>query len=203
MTDSEQQEAPVKRGAWRNDAETTAIVYEGASIAQLCGIFEMDQRDIKAKITGKVSPVGERRGHPIYRIKDVAPYLVAPPYDMDEFIERMSIADLPMILRKEYWAGMRSRQLFEKEAAELWPTSAVIETVSSLLKTVRMSLLLARESAERETELTPRQRDIFIRMIDNTLEETHAATVRQFSKAKSDDQSADTHGKKELGEEEL
>jgi hypothetical protein len=188
---------------WRNDEDTTAVVYQGASLSQLAGIFEMNDRDIKAKITGVVTPCGERRGHPIYKIREVAPYLVPPPYDIDEFIQRMSIADLPTILRKEYWAGMRSRQLYEKEAAELWPTDKVVETVSTLLKTIRMSMLLAREAVERETDLTPRQRDIVTRLIDNALEDAHASTVKQFTKAKPDDKSADIYGEEQTGSEDL
>lgn len=194
-------DTPDTRDKWRNDAESTTVVYQGASINQLAGIFEMEPRDIKAKITGLVSPCGERRGHPIYKIKDVAPYLVQPPYDIDEFIQRMSVADLPTFLRKEYWAGMRSRQLYEKEAAELWPTSKVIEAVSSLLKTLRMSLLLAREAAERETELTARQRAIITRIVDNALEEAHANVVAQFSK--SDVESTDIRAEESTGSEEL
>lgn len=192
-----------KPGKWRNDEETTGVVYQGASINQLAGIFEMEPRDIKAKITGHVQPCGERRSHPIYKIKDVAPYLVQPPYDMDEFIQRMTVADLPTFLRKEYWAGMRSRQLYEKDAAELWPTSKVIEVVSSLLKTIRMSMLLARESVERETELTSRQRAIITRIVDNALEEAHASTVTAFTTAKSNTEPTATRPSKEPGDEEL
>lgn len=161
----------------------------------------MDQRDVKAKLNGQVKPCGERRGHPIYQIKDVAPYLVKPPYDIDEFIQKMSIADLPTILRKEYWAGMRSRQLFEKEAAELWPTSDVVDMVSELLKTLRMSMLLTRESVERETELSDRQRAIITRIIDNALEDAYAKTNRKFSEAHS--KSANLHSEREPDSEDL
>ena len=192
-----------KPGKWRNDEQTTAIVYQGASLMQLAGLFNMDLADIRAKITGVVEPCGERRGHPIYKVKEVAPYLVSPAYDIDEFIQKMTVADLPTFLRKEYWAGMRSRQLYEKEAAELWPTSKVVEVVSMLLKTIRMSMLLARESVERETELTSRQRAIITRIVDNALEEAHASTVTAFTNAKSDDQQSDSRPEGQPGNEEL
>lgn len=169
----------------RQDADTEAMLYQGASLSQIAVLFSMDSRDIKQKILGHVLPVGTRNGSPIYSIKEIAPYLVQPPYDMDEFIQRMSIADLPTILRKEYWAGMRSRQLYEIEAAELWPTREVIDTVAELFKTLRLSLLMSREQIERETELTPRQRQIINRIIDKTLEDAHAATTRRFSEAKA------------------
>lgn len=172
-----------KRGPKVNE-EDNNIVHQGATMTQICEMFRMDSRDVKAKLNGQVTSIGVRRGVPVYSIKDVAPYLVSPPYDVDEFIQRMGIADLPPLLRKEYWAGLRSRQLYEKEAAELWPTSEVIDTLSSLFKTLRMSLLLTREAVERETELTSRQRQIITRIIDNALEEAHAATISKFSQEK-------------------
>lgn len=185
------------------DEESKSMLYQGVSMAQVCTIFGMDLRDVQLKLNGRVQPCGVRSGYPIYQIKDVAPYLVKPPYDIDEFIQRMSIADLPTILRKEYWAGMRSRQLFEKEAAELWPTADVVDMVTTLFKTVRMSMLLTREAVERETELTPRQREIITRIIDNTLEETYAKTVKKFSEAKSDAQSADLQSEEVADSEDL
>lgn len=173
------------RGFHTNDEESDAIVYQGASMSQLAKIFSMDQRDIKAKLGGNVNPCGHRRNHPIYQIRDVAPYLVAPPYDMDEFIQRMSHADLPPILRKEYWAARNSQQNYEIKAGELWPTSEVMDVMAMLLKNIRTSLLITRESVERETELTPRQRTIITNIIDSALESAHATTVTALSKAKA------------------
>lgn len=183
------------------DEESEAIVFKGASLAQLSTIFQMDGRDIKAKMFDQVRPCGKRRGHDIYSIREVAPYLVSPPYDLDQFIQKMTIADLPPILRKEFWAGLRSRQLYEKEAAELWPTVDVVDMVSTLLKTLRMSLLLAREAVERETELTERQRNIIIKIVDNTLEECHAATVSKFTEAATG--TAEVQPEETTGSEEL
>lgn len=177
---------PSKRGPKViTDDETIAIINQGASLVHLAEIFGKDSRDVRKKLVeGNVKPKGERRGHLVYAIKDAAPYLVTPAYSIDEFIERMSYADLPHLTRKEFWAGMRSRQLYEKEAAELWPTSDVVDTISELFKTLRMSLLLFRENVERETEMTDRQRDIIVRLVDNAMEDLYAKTVSKFSQTK-------------------
>lgn len=185
------------------DEDSEAILYQGASMAQICQLFGMDARDVKPKISGQVVPCGKRRGHDVYQIKDVAPYLVSPPYDLDEFIQRMTIADLPPILRKEFWAGLRSRQLYEKEDAELWPTSDVVDMVSELFKTLRMSLLLFRENVERETELSDRQRDIIVRLVDNSMEDLYAKTISKFSQSKQATGRAEILGKPEVEEEDL
>jgi hypothetical protein len=194
---------PKRKGNQQLDDESTAIIYQGISLNQAVTIFAMDIRDIKAKIHGRVLPCGMRSQNPVYQIRDLAPYLCKPAYDLDEFIQRMSIADLPPILRKEYWAGLRSRQLYEKEAAELWPTQRVMEVVSELFKTLRMSLLMTREAVERESELTPRQRDIIASIIDQALEDANAKTVSQFSSSKSNSESAGTDTAEESDEEEL
>lgn len=184
------------------DEDTDAMIYHGVTLSQICTIFSMDSRDVKEKIVGRVMPVGKRGANPIYQIKEVAPFLVAPPYDMDEFIQRMSIADLPTVLRKEYWAGMRSRQLYEVAAAELWPTSQVVDTLAELFKTLRLSLLISRESVERETELTPRQRDIITHLIDKAMEEAHAATTRRFSQTKTETARIETERNVEIDDPE-
>lgn len=170
-----------RHGNKQLDDESTAIIYQGITLSQATYIFAMDLRDIKGKIQGKVKPCGERRQNPIYQIRDLAPYLVKPAYDIEEYIERMSKADLPTALSKEFWAGQRSKQLYEIAAAELWPTAKVVEAVSTLFKTIRMSLLLTREAVERETEVSPRQREIITRLIDTALEDAHAKTIAEFA----------------------
>jgi len=186
------------------DDESIAIINQGASLVQLAEMFGKDSRDVRKKLlAGNVKPVAERRGYQIYAVKDAAPFLVTPAYDIDEFIERMSYADLPHLTRKEFWAGMRSRQLYEKEAAELWPTSDVVDTISELFKTLRMSLLLFRESIERETELSDRQRDILVRMVDSAMEDLYAKTVNKFSGQKHALGRVGVHGEQVADEEEL
>jgi hypothetical protein len=164
------------------DKITEAAIYQGVNMTQICLIFKKDIRDVKAKLNGNVNPVGTRSGANIYAIREVAPYLVPPPYDMDEFIQKMALADLPMMLRKEYWAALRSKQLYQIDAAELWETSAVIDIVSELLKTVRMAILPIREAVERQSVLTQQQRTIITNIIDNTLEKAYATASERFGR---------------------
>lgn len=176
------------RGFVTNDEETDAIIHQGASLSQLSTIFKMDQRDLKLKVSqGNVKPCGERRGFPIYQIYDVAPHLAKKVFtdeELERLITKMTIADLPPILRKEFWAGLRSRQLFEKEAATLIKADDAVSLVEELLKTLRLSLLLSRDIIERETELTENQRHIVNENIDRALESAHDAVVRRFGEIK-------------------
>lgn len=186
-----------KRGvsAKVQDAETKAILFEGASLSQLSRLFGRDNRTTAAKLQG-LAPIGMRAGSPIYSVKDAAPFLVPPAYDLDEFIRRMTAADLPTMLRKEFWAGMRSKQLYEKEAGELWPTDDVRNMLAELFKTLRMTLLLTRDSVARETELTKRQSEIVVRIIDGCLRDLNANVKKRFG----NDLIADVHPDEEDGE---
>jgi hypothetical protein len=172
--------------ATRTPPSVDILIYQGASITQLAEIFSMDTRDIKARLADwEVKPSGEKDGNAIYKIKEVAPYLTVPAYDMEEFIKKMRLSDLPMMLRKEYWASRRSQQLYEIAQAELWPTSEVSDMITDLLSTIRISLLLTRDNVERENELSPKQRSIIVSIIDTALQDTHAAITKRFSDYKA------------------
>lgn len=155
------------------DKETQAMMFEGASLSQLAQLFGQDIRKIKAKMHG-LAPVKTRAGHPIYSIKEAARYLVEPMWPIEEYVKHMNHADLPMLLRKEYWAGMRSRQIYQIAQGDLWPTDKVIDHISEILKIISMSLKLTQDTVARETSLTNDQRRIIVQLMDRALGEAHA-----------------------------
>ncbi|QJI52969.1 putative small terminase subunit [Xanthomonas phage FoX4] len=172
-----------KRGGWnRQDAESEAMLYQGASITQLSTLFKMDNRDVKAKLEG-LAPCGKRGNVVIYNIKEAAQKLVAPVItDYDEFIRKMTVAELPVMLRKEFWAGMRSRQLYEEQDGKLWKEEEVAEALSEIFKRLKMSILLIKDSVNREVELSEKQRAVVTRYIDKSLESLHASVTDHFTK---------------------
>jgi hypothetical protein len=154
------------------DDDTKQMILEGCSISQLARLFKMDFQKVKRKIQPCQS-CGERVGSPIYSVKEAARYLIEPIWPIDEYIARMNHADLPMLLRKEFWAGMRSKQLYEIAAGDLWQTDVVIEHLSDILKTVSLSLRLASDAVDREVGLDHKQREIVIRLMDEALGNAH------------------------------
>lgn len=162
------------------DKDTQAMLFEGASLSQLVQLFGQDIRKIKAKLHA-LTPVRMRSGHPIYSIKEAARYLVEPAWPIDEYIKRMNHADLPVLLKKEYWAGMRSRQIYEQAQGDLWPTDKVIEHIAEILKIISMSMKLTQDVVARETALTIEQRRIFTQIVDRTLSEAHGVLHKAMS----------------------
>jgi len=164
----------IERGFVFDETSADSIIFEGADLKQLSNIFRMDKKTIQAKLQGNVEPVAKRGKAELFNIREAAAYLVTPPYDIDEFIRKMTtVQQLPFMVRKEFWAGMRSKQAYEKDAAELWPTTEVEEILTKVFLTTRQSLLISREIVERETELTAKQRKLIIEIIDNTLNQIY------------------------------
>lgn len=152
--------------------ETKSILYQGAHVEQLCKLFKMDHRACKEKIFASgVKPIGKRGRTEVYAIHEVAPYLVKPIFDVETAIKRMRPEDLPLMLRKEFWAGQRSRQQVLADQGNLWPTSKVIKEAGELFKIVKMSALLMLDAAERRTELSAKQKSIIQELTGGMLED--------------------------------
>lgn len=166
-------------GAKAMDDEGRSMLYDGCSKSQLGTLFGIDKRDIDEKIRD-VPPSGERMGYPIWRIKDVAPYLVPPQGNFEEAIKKMSPKDLPPMLTKEFWQAQHSRLKFEEDQGDLWRTADVIEKLSVVFKTLRMNLLLVNDQVERQTQLTEKQRKIIQGLIDSTLNQLADSLINAF-----------------------
>jgi hypothetical protein len=167
------------------DAESKAMLYEGLNLSQLGVAFRMDHRVLVEKLHG-VDPSGWRGKAAIYRINEVAPYLVKPIYDIEAYIKRMNHNELPKHLTKEYWAGLRSRQEYELKAGQLWPTSQVVEKVGEIFKLVAMSARLATDNIERTTDLTDKQRDAINGIMRGMLEDLQRKIAENFKEPESD-----------------
>lgn len=167
------------------DQATQAMMFEGVSISQLSQIFSQDTRKIKAKIHG-LKPVKMRAGHPIYSIAEAAAYLVQPAWPIDLWIQRMNHADLPPLLKKEYWGAMRSRQIYEQAAGDLWPTEKVIEHISEILKTVAVSIRLIPDVVQRESGYTEAQRVLIQTLVDDALANAHKSVTAMLEAQKQE-----------------
>lgn len=157
------------------------MLYEGANLSQLGILFKMDHRVLVQKLHG-LQPVGERRGAALYDIAEAAGRLWRPTEEeVDAAVKRMNHTDLPKQLTKEFWSGLRTKQEFQREAGELWSTTEVTEKVGELFKILKIQLQLVKDSVERTTELSERQRKLIIGMMNGTLTDIQKAIIEQFS----------------------
>lgn len=178
-----------KADARSADLATTQILHEGATEAQIALLFAAHQNLVKRAIL-KVKPCGTRLGRNIYKVSEVAPYVVRPdvtPEMIKEFVEQSDIHALPPIFRKEYWAGMRMKQDFDIKAGDLWSTKKVVESVGKLVKLINLATRLMIDSVEREVELTPAQRKIIKRTSDGMLNDLQRLVREGFDKPEGEE----------------
>jgi hypothetical protein len=170
---------PVKERANGADQMSRLMIYDGCNVSQLAEMFKMDPRTIQKKIRA-LKPAGKRAGFPIWRIRDVAPYLVEPKGNIEEKIKTMNHRDLPPMLLKEFWAGQNARLKFEEEQGDLWRTDKVLEHYAQAFKTMRTEILLVADAVDRTAEMSDRQRGILRKMMDGLLKNLRTALVDQF-----------------------
>lgn len=149
-----------------SDPLTNSILYEGANLTQMSVLFKCDERTLKAKMHG-IMPVGKRYNAAIYDVSVVAARMgKLSEAQIEAAMRRMNHADLPKMLTKEYWNGLRAKQQFELLEGDLWPTDRVISEVGEMVKILKMELDLLTDGIERNTEMTDRQREVAAALID-------------------------------------
>lgn len=193
-----------KSAASFSDEESRSIIYEGATLTQLGAIFKMDHRTVVRKLQdGNVKPhkvAKNIRGQDVelYSIADAAVHLVKPIIDVEKYITTMDHRDLPKMLTKEYWAGQRSRQMYEENAGLLWRTEKVVEEVGELMKLFKMNTLLLNDAVERQTELSERQREIIRSLTNGALKDLVKRIDDKFKVVAPDVQRQETEDDEEL-----
>lgn len=151
-----------------NDIEGESVLYQGANLSQLERLFKMDMRLIKERMHG-IQPIGKRYNAAIYDVAEVAAKMgKLSVAQIDAAMRRMNHAELPKMVTKEYWNGLRAKQAYEIGEGDLWETKKVISEVGDMVKSLKMELDLLTDGVERSTELTERQREILVNLIDGT-----------------------------------
>lgn len=148
-------------------------------MAQIAQLFRTDAKTLPRRLR-RLKPVATRSGVKVYSIRDAAAYLVKPGYSIEQFIRQMHPNDMPVGLMKEFWAGQKSRQSYEMQAGDLWPTAQVVEALAEAFKQARMTILLFPETVERETGVTDPQRKVLRRLTDGLIDDLRDALVKKF-----------------------
>lgn len=163
------------------DEVTSALLVTGeASMAQIAQLFRTDAKTLPKRLR-RLQPVATRSGVNVYSIRDAAAYLVKPGYSIEQYIRNMHFSDLPVGLQKEFWAGLKSRQSYELQAGDLWPTAQIVEAFGEAFKEARMTIMLFAETVERETGLTDAQRKVIRRLSDGLIDDLRNALVEKFA----------------------
>lgn len=160
-------------------SEEAKVIYTGATASQLATIFGMTPQEVNKRIGGRVTPSVPGKA-PRYLIRDAAPFLCNPVFDIEEFLKNMTPSKLPPMLQDAFWKAQNNRQEFEENQGDLWRTSRVVEVLMSVFKVIRMTALMFQDTVERQAELTPKQRQIIIELSDGLIETARKNLVDEF-----------------------
>jgi hypothetical protein len=163
----------------RDEVTSDLLATGEASMAQIAMLFRTDAKTLPRRLR-RLKPVATRSGVKVYSIRDAAAYLVKPGYSIEQYLRTMHANELPVGLMKEFWAGQKSRQSFEMQAGDLWPTAQVVEALAEAFKQARMTILLFPETVERESGVTDAQRKVLRRLADGLIDDLREALVAKF-----------------------
>lgn len=185
--------------------ESVTITGGLATNADICKLFGLTDKTVRNKLAA-LAPVMIQGTGKYYKLEDVLPLIVRPK-NIGDYIRTMNFSELPKDLTKEYWAGQRSRQIFLKEAGDLWPTNMVVDKVGDAFKTVAMKIKLMSDQLQRESGLTAKQREIVQDAIDETLKGIAVELSIKFQRRPEvelpDDEPVEAAAEEEVDDEEL
>lgn len=169
------------------DESTNAMIFDGVTKSQMVDVFKMDARTINRRLAvSDVIPSGKRNGYDIYHIRDVAPWLLPPKMDMEQYIRNMNPQDLPKMLSKEFWNGMKARQDYRLREQELWETPEVHACLSEMVQVMVMSSRTIEDQVDRLAELSPKQRELVRSCIRSLMDSLRETALSHFKERKEE-----------------
>lgn len=153
----------------------------GVTEAWLAQTFRMDQKTVREKLKWCVPKRTVQRGRTMvtryYDIKDAAAFLVTPAISTQDVLRELKRGQLPPALQQSVWDALLKRQTWEERAGQLWHTDKVREVLGSTFQTIKFTIQLWAETVERQTEMTPEQRELIVKMSDLLMAEIYEALV--------------------------
>lgn len=187
------------------DSATTAMIFDGLTKSQMTDLFKMDIRTLNRRLSvSDVEPSGQRNGYDIYQVRDVAPWVLTPKMDVEAYIKNMNPQDLPKMLSKEFWNGLKARQDYRLRENDLWETSEVHACLSEMVQVMVMSSRTIEDQVDRLAELSPKQREIFrssIRSLMDSLRETALAHFKERRETKEEEDRKKREGEDSFDED--
>lgn len=158
-------------------------VESGVTVFWLAKHFGLQVSTVRQKLAG-CPTIGKKGGGALYALKDAAEYLVKPKMDPEVLLRTMKPQDLPPSLQQNFWAAANARLKWEREAAELWHTSDVIEAFGDTFKRIKFNMQLFPDTLERMAGLSDEQRKAVVHQCDQLLDEIYAS-IREATQNKA------------------
>lgn len=160
------------------------MVMKGVTIGWLAQAFGMNHQTVKTKLRN-CPPLRALRNGFVYDIRVAVPYLIKPKFDIAEFLEQATAADLPPKLQREYWGAKQARLNYEEEAGHLWRSSKVMELYGKMFLLVKSTHQQWSAKLESTVGLSDAQIGILIKLVDELENSLHKEVLKQLALAKT------------------
>lgn len=120
---------------------------------------------------------GAKTQTPLYDFWEAVSYIVEPKVDLMLWLKSQNAMSLPPHINKAFWDAMRSRQMVEERAGDLWRTADVLEVLSRVALTIKETALLWLESLPSKDLLTAEQYEAIRGAVNDLLTEVHQRLV--------------------------
>lgn len=167
----------VDLGSWKQFRAPVSINF-------LANVFRLDKQTVKKRIA-ELEPCGKSGNFDTYDFVEAAPYLVKPKIDAETLLRTMKTQDLPLHLRKEHWAAMRQRQIYEEHAGDLWRTNDVVTVLGELFSLIRNSLMTFDNVLEKNTIMTAEHRKVLKTLLFDLQEDIYQKILELPEKTKT------------------
>lgn len=114
---------------------------------------------------------------PFYDFKVAISYCVDPRIDVGQWIKSQNAMTLPPAISKAFWDAMRSKQMVEERAGDLWRTADVIEVCGRAAIAIKQTSQLWIENLPGKAALTSEQYESLMRQVTDLQIAIHQALV--------------------------
>lgn len=178
------------RESERRGAEVLGSAFEkGLTANMLAKLFKMDDVTVRRRLIQ--CPVATMdvavNGHmvPHYHVWQAAPFLVESKIDPEVLGRLAKSKDLPNRLQQQFWDAMLKRQRWEEQAGDLWRTEKVQEVLGSAFQSMKFTMQLWMDTIQNQTEVSPRQREIILNLVDSLQQQVYDDLIRNLSVKKT------------------
>ena len=142
----------------------------------LARVLKLDAMTIDRRLR-RVEPVGYagngEKKRPVYDFSNVLPYLLKPKMDLQTFLDTLNAADLPPIVNKLVWDGLRAKLRYKVEAQESWRTEDCIAVFSETFMMIKDHTQMWVEELREKGGMSDEQCERLEKMVDIYRDDLH------------------------------
>lgn len=154
-------------------------VVRGVSVPFLMGVFRAGRPTVERAVANLRPVSTNNNGSLMYNLAEAAAYLVKPVHDMEDYLKKIDVKDLPDHLKDSVWSAKLKEQKWRANAGNLWPSESVLEVLGETFKTIKNEMQLWVDTIDETKGLSDDQRKLLGELVDSLQSQIHTALLVQ------------------------